>query len=156
MVLRAFQFKRLSRLALAGALVASTAACVATYREHGYVPPEEDLAKIQVGRDTRESVAEAIGTPGASGVLNYGGYYYISSRVRHYGARAPQTISRELVAISFDKNGRVSNIERFGLEQGRVIPLERRITESGETDKSFLRQLLGNLGRIGPGQLLGE
>ncbi|MCB1339763.1 MAG: outer membrane protein assembly factor BamE [Pseudooceanicola sp.] len=156
MGLRANTLGRLGRLALAGGLVLAMTACVATYRNHGYVPPEEELAKIQVGRDTRESVAETIGTPGASGVLNTGGYYYIESRVRHYGARAPQTISRELVAISFDSRGRVSNIERFGLERGRVIPLERRITDSGASDRSFLRQLLSNLGNFSPGQLISD
>ena len=55
------------------------------------------------------------------------------------------------MAISFDSRGRVANIERFGLERGQVIPLERRITDNGESDRTFLRQLLGNLGRIGPG-----
>lgn len=152
----AFQFTSLHRITLTGALVLSLGACVASYRDHGYVPSADDLAKIQVGRDTRESVAEAVGTPGAEGVLNLGGYYYVSSRVRHYGPREPEIVSRELVAISFDSRGRVSNIERFGLERGRVIPLERRITDAGESDKTFLRQLLGNLGRIGPGAILNE
>lgn len=149
-----FQFKRLCRMALIGGLVIGISACVASYRDHGYVPLPEDLAKIQVGSDTRESVTEKIGTPGTSGVLDKGGYYYVASRVRHYGARAPQVVSRELVAITFDSRDRVANIERYGLEDGRVIPLEKRVTDSGESERGLLRQLLGNLGRIGPGQLL--
>ena len=138
------------RIALAGVMLLA-AGCVATYRDHGYVPKPEDLAAIKVGVDTRDSVREAIGTPGSTGVLNLGGYYYVSSRVRHYGAKKPEIVARELVAISFDSRGRVANIERFGLERGQVIPLERRITDNGESDRTFLRQLLGNLGRIGPG-----
>ena len=109
---------------------------------------------MRVGVDDRESVAEAVGKPSASGVLNQGGYYYISTRVRHYGATEPKIVSRELVAISFDTRGKVSNIERFGLEDGRVITLERRVTDNGLDDGTFLRQLLGNLGRIGPGTIL--
>lgn len=139
---------------LSGAMALS--ACVSLYRDHGYIPPQEQLEALRVGVDTRETVAEAVGTPGASGVLNQGGYYYISTRMRHYGASEPRPVSRELVAISFDPRGRVSNIERFGLQDGRVIELERRVTDNGLEDKTFLRQLLGNLGRIGPGTILGN
>ena len=148
------QFRTLTRLTLAAVLAVDTSACVAIYRDHGYVPNPEDLAAITPGRDTRDSVRAAIGSPGASGVLNEGGYYYIATRMRHYGGFEPKPVSRELVAISFNARGVVSGVERYGLENGRVIPLERRVTDNGTEDKTFLRQLLGNLGRIGPGQIL--
>jgi hypothetical protein len=45
----------------------------------------------------------------------------------------------------------VSNIERFGLEDGKVVPLARRITDTAVTDKSLLRQLFGNIGKLGGG-----
>ena len=151
-------FQRTRRVMRKGLVlsVASLAlsACITLFRDHGYIPLEEDLAALRVGVDDRESVAEAVGKPSASGVLNQGGYYYISTRVRHYGATEPKIVSRELVAISFDTRGKVSNIERFGLEDGRVITLERRVTDNGLDDGTFLRQLLGNLGRIGPGTIL--
>lgn len=142
------------RLALAAVLAGTTSACVAIYRDHGYVPSDSDLAAITPGRDTRQSVAEAIGTPGATGVLNEGGYYYVATRMRHYGGFEPKPVSRELVAISFSPRGVVSGIERYGLQDGRVVPLQQRITDNGVSDKTLIRQLLGNLGRIGPGQLL--
>lgn len=144
----------LRRLALTALLAVGTSACVALYRDHGYVPDATDLAAITPGRDTRDSVRAAIGTPGASGVLNDSGYYYVATRMRHYGGFEPKPVSRELVAISFNARGVVSGVERYGLEDGRVIPLERRVTDNGAEDKTFLRQLLGNLGRIGPGQVL--
>ena len=144
----------LRRIGLVAVLAMTMSACVAIYRDHGYVPSESDLSAITPGRDTRESVRAAVGTPGASGVLNAGGYYYVATRMRHYGGFEPTPVSRELVAISFNGRGVVSGIERFGLQDGRVIPLERRVTDNGAQDKTFLRQLLGNLGRIGPGQIL--
>lgn len=139
---------------LLGVALSALVACTAVYRNHGYVPTEEDLAAIQVGVDTRDTVAESVGSPGASGVLQESGYYYVATRMRHYGARAPQVVSRELVAISFDQRGIVRNIERYGLEDGQVIPLSTRVTSSSVEDKSFLRQLLGNLGRFNPGSVL--
>ncbi|MDE4134173.1 outer membrane protein assembly factor BamE [Phaeobacter sp. QD34_3] len=153
---QSFQLKTAMRRALLLLAAGSVAACAASYRKHGYVPSDEQLAEVVVGVDTRDSVAETIGVPGSSGVLNDSGYYYISTRMRHFGAAAPKPVSRDLVAVNFDKNGVVSGVQRFGLEDGRVIPLQRRVTSSSVQDKTFLRQLLGNLGNFGPGALLDE
>ena len=130
------------------------AGCTAVYRNHGYVPAEEDLAEIVVGVDTRDSVAESIGTPGASGVLKDGDYYYVASRFRHYGLRPPEEVSREVVAIRFDRRGVVREIGRYGLQDGRVVALNPRVTSSNVEDKTFLRQLLGNLGRFNPNSVI--
>jgi len=126
------------------------AACSPQYKNHGYIPPEEDLALIQVGSDTRESVAQKVGVPSSGGVLNTSGYYYVKMQKRAIGPLAPKEIERQVVAISFAENGVVSNVERFGLERGQVVQLSRRVTSSSVQDKSFLRQLLGNLGRFSP------
>lgn len=134
--------------------VLALAACSAVYRNHGYVPKEEDLSQIVVGVDTRDTVAEVVGSPSAGGVLDSSGYYYVQSRVRHYAYRRPEVVSREVLAISFDNAGVVRNIERFGLEDGQVVPLARRVTESATADNGFLRQLLRNLGNFAAGDIL--
>lgn len=126
-------------------------ACSATYKNHGYIPPQEDLDLLVVGIDTRATVEDSVGSPSSGGILNDGGYYYVRSRVRTFGPRAPKVVERQVLAISFDSAGVVSNIERFGLERGKVVPLTRRVTETAISDKTFLRQLLGNIGRFGPG-----
>lgn len=130
--------------------------CVAIERNHGYVPSEDLLSEIVLGVDTRDSVDETVGSPTATGVLRDSGYYYVFSKVRHYGALEPKVIERELVAINFDGSGTVQGIQRFGLEDGRVIQLQRRVTDNATEDRTFLRQLLSNLGNFNPGQLLSE
>lgn len=144
------QVKRMFVAALSAAALAGGAACTSIYRDHGYVPTDEELSEVTVGVDTRDSVAETIGVPTASGVLNDGGYYYVTSRFRHYGARQPEVVERQLVAISFTQSGVVENIERYSLQDGRVIALNRRVTDSNVSNKTFLRQLLGNLGNFNP------
>lgn len=145
--------KKAIRIAILGIAVLSLSACVARYRNHGYVPSEAELAEIIVGVDTRDSVIETVGPPSSGGVLNDSGFYYIATKMRHYGARKPKPVERHLVAVTFDTAGVVRNIERFGLEDGQVISLERRVTSSGVIDKTFLRQLLGNIGRFDPSTL---
>lgn len=49
----------------------------------------------------------------------------------------------------------MTNIERFGLEDGQVIQLSRRVTESSVQDIGFLRQILSNFGRINIAEALG-
>lgn len=143
------------RLILVAALGAGLAACSPQFVNHGYIPPPEDLEKITVGVDTRSTVADALGLPSTAGVVNASGYYYVRSRKRTLGALAPKEIERRVLAVSFTEDGVVSNIEEFGLERSQVVPLTRRVTTSGVRDKSFLRQLLGNIGRFNPAGLAG-
>ena len=145
---------KLARLGVVLAFTVTLAGCSATYRNHGYVPAESDLAEIVVGVDTRDTVAESVGTPSSSGLLSDGGYYYVRSRVRHQGLREPKVVERQLVAISFSSNGVVENVERFELEDGKPVRLTRRVTETSIRNQGLLRQLLGNLGNFNPGQFI--
>ena len=140
----------LARIAALALLLTALAACSATFRNHGYMPPAEELSGIIVGVDTRASVEDIAGSPGASGAVDGGAYYYVRSRVRSFAFLERQVVEREVLAISFDEAGVIRNIETFGLQDGRVVRLQTRVTESGVSDKTFLRQLIGNLGRIGP------
>lgn len=143
-----------SRLLLAAAVVFGLAACQSLYRNHGYAPTEAELQQVVVGKDTRETVTESVGRPSAQGVLSDNEWYYVQSRYRQRGPYAPEEIDRQVVVISFNESGTVRNVERFGLEDGEVVALSRRVTEPNIKSSSFLRQLLGNIGGIGPGQFL--
>ncbi|WP_370228316.1 outer membrane protein assembly factor BamE [Cognatishimia sp.] len=136
------------------ALCVLGAGCAAQYRNHGYVPSEADLTEVIVGVDTRESVAETLGAPTAGGVLEEGGFYYVRSQVRTVGPSRPTEVSRELVAVTFDSDGTVANVERFGLDDGQVVVLSRRVTDNGLNNISFIRQLLGSIGNFDPNALL--
>lgn len=134
------------RAAVIGLLLFLVAACAPVYRNHGYAPSEDELSLIEVGRDTRETVADTIGRPSAAGLLNDLGWFYVQSRWKHAGVRAPKEIERQVVAITFTEAGVVENVARYGLEDGRVVPLSRRVTETNIKNSGFIRQLLGNLG----------
>ena len=137
-------------------LLVALAACAPIYQKHGYVPETADLDRIELGKDTRETVAAIVGRPSTAGLLNDVGWFYVQSRWRHLGAMAPVEVDRQVVAISFDEAGKVSNVERFGLEKGQVVALSRRITEPNVKSAGFLAQLFGNIGRVSTDQLLSE
>jgi outer membrane protein assembly factor BamE (lipoprotein component of BamABCDE complex) len=149
------RLKPASRTLVFTACLAVASACTPIFENHGYIPPAEDLAEIKVGVDTRDSVIEAVGAPSSSGVVRDSGFYYVRSKVRHYGPKRPEVVERQLVAISFDQRGVVRNIERFGLEDGIIVQLDRRVTELSIEGTGFLRQLLGNIGNFNPANIPG-
>jgi outer membrane protein assembly factor BamE (lipoprotein component of BamABCDE complex) len=144
------------RLALFGLVLIFLVACTTQYRNHGYVPPDDDLALIEVGRDTRETVAATIGRPSTAGLLNDVGWFYVQSRYELVGGRAPEEIDRQVVAITFTPEGQVENIERFGLEAGQIVSLSRRVTKPNVKSQGFLRQIFGNIGSINTGNLFAQ
>ena len=136
---------------LAVACLCLAAACSTQYRNHGYVPRDQDLARIDIG-DSREEVATVIGRPSATGLLEDDGWFYVRSRYREYAWRAPVEIDREVVVVTF-RGDSVANIERYGLRDGRVVPISRRVTEGETAGVPFLRQIFGNLGNFNPAGL---
>lgn len=131
-----------------GLAVLALAACATIYRDHGYVPIDRQLDEVVVGVDTRDSVIETLGRPSTGGILDDGGYYYVASRFRHWAWTKPKEVERQVVAITFDDKGVVRNVERFGLEGGRVVALSRRITDTKLASPTFLGQLFGNFGNV--------
>jgi len=144
--------KRLSG-ALAAMSLLAVAACSASYQNHGYIPPEEDLQQLVVGVDTRASVDDVVGPPTMDGVLEGGDYYYVRGQILEFGMFRPQVVERQVLAISFNETDTIANIERFGLEDGRVVPLSRRVTDNSVVNNNFIRQMISNIGNIDPGQI---
>ena len=129
------------------ALAVLISACSPVMRYNGYAPTPDQLEEIQIGQDTRETVAQKIGQPGIGGVMEGSGWFYVQSDWRQRNWRAAEEIDRQVVAVTFDQRDRVANIERFGLEDGEVITLSRRITDLGP-QPSVLSQVLRVLGRF--------
>ena len=137
------------------ALFAATA-CTRLEDSHGYVPSDELLDEVVVGVDTKETAGRILGRPGTAGLVDDRGWYFVRSDYERFLWRAPVEVNREVVAVSFAENGQVENIERFGLEDGQVIALSRRVTTANTRGIGFLRQLFSNLGNFNPGDFFGS
>ena len=147
--------KKLS-LPLCAALIAGTAACnpitpITDYR--GYLPKAEEIQKIQVGMSKPE-VQALLGSPSTSATMESLGesYYYISSVVETTAFLAPQVVDREILAVRFDQDARVSGFAHYGLEDGKIINFSSRETPTRGKELSVLQQLFSNVGRFDPGQ----
>ena len=146
--------KQIGRAAALCLSIGLIAGCSATFRNHGFVPRAADVATIVVGTDTREDVAAKIGGPATDSLRTVNAWHYVESRFRTRAGMQAEEIEREVLRVKFDSHGRVSNIERFGLEDGQVVRLSARVTETVDTDIGFLRAILGNFGSSDPAALL--
>ena len=135
-------------------VMATLAACGGQYRNHGYMPLAEDVDALIVGVDTRDSIIESMGVPTTGGVLTEEAMYYVRSRVHHKGYVKPNEIQRDVLVLSFDKNQILRNVERFGIEKGKLIRLEHRVTEAPGGDRSVLQQIIGSIGGFNPNSIV--
>jgi outer membrane protein assembly factor BamE (lipoprotein component of BamABCDE complex) len=128
-------------------------ACAPTVQVHGYVPREADIARVRPGFDDMGSVEEILGRPSSAGVLRDSAWYYVQSTVESYTYNPPRVVDRTVLAVSFDQRGVVRDVERYGLEDGRIINLTTRTTETGGRELGMLEQLFGNLLNLDAEQL---
>jgi outer membrane protein assembly factor BamE (lipoprotein component of BamABCDE complex) len=137
-------------------VLAIASGCTQMDRFHGFIPPAEELATLDVGTTSKAEVIDLFGPPISERALENNTIYYASSQFRYFGPFAPEEVDRQVLAIDFDGSDMVRNISRYTLEDGRIVVLDRRVTEDGINDVTFLGQLFGSFGRIDAGQLLGE
>jgi outer membrane protein assembly factor BamE (lipoprotein component of BamABCDE complex) len=130
-------------------------ACAPIVREHGYVPADDQLAEVQVGEDTRDSVAEKIGLPLTRGIESETAWYYVASTRETFGPTQPRVTSRDIVAVRFTDAGTVENIERFDETDGQVVQITARVTDPSISELGLLRRIFGNVGTPDAGDFLG-
>jgi outer membrane protein assembly factor BamE (lipoprotein component of BamABCDE complex) len=112
---------------------------------HGYVPSPADIAQVAPGRDNVETVEQKLGRPSSSGLLRDSSWYYVESIVENYTYNPPRVVDRTVLAVEFNGNGVVSGIAQYGLEDGRIVNLTTRTTETGGRRLGVLEQLFGNI-----------
>ena len=120
--------------------------CSQQFRNHGYIPSEEELSIVSVSEDDKDSVIQKLGTPSIGGVLGDGNIYFVQTKVLKNSIRALKPVDRQVLVLSFDENSRLDNIQKFGLEKGKIVILEYRTTPSGLKNMSFLFRLFQNVG----------
>lgn len=147
---------RFTRLAGTVAIGVLLIGCTEVVSTHGYAPPQEELADLAVGQDTKGSVRRKIGRPGLSGVFTDDGWYYVSTTVGRKTYHEPRVIDRRVVAITFDENETVAAVNEYGLEDGRIVDLETRTTPTRGRELTVLQQVLGNIGQIDPETLTND
>jgi outer membrane protein assembly factor BamE (lipoprotein component of BamABCDE complex) len=141
----------LSAVVLCAALGA--AGCAPTYTTHGFTPQAEVLDTIEAGTDTRGSVLRKLGRPSSSGTFDSSVWYYVASKMEEFAFYEPTVVDRKVVVVKFDDAGLVTAVNRYGVEDGKVVDLVTRTTPTFGRELTVLQQIMGNVGRVDPGAL---
>ncbi len=125
-------------------------ACAPRVDYRGAQIDEDRLKQVEVGVSTEPQVNALLGSPSTTSTFQQWGtvWYYISSETEAVAFMAPELIDQQVLAILFGKDGKVSEIKRYGIKDGRQVAFVSRETPTKGKDITLLEQLLGNFGRF--------
>ena len=132
------------------------AACAPVESQRGYVPDQDAISSIQVGVDTKDMVSKKLGDPSTAATFGGDTWYYISAHVEQNAFFAPRATERNILAVEFAGDGKVTDVHKYTLADGRVVDFQTRETPSRGRTLTLLQQFFnavpGNIGRPGASQ----
>jgi outer membrane protein assembly factor BamE (lipoprotein component of BamABCDE complex) len=136
----------LALLLLAVGPALAAAACAPRVDVRGHVFDPDALAQIRPGQQSRDQVAEVLGTPTAVGTFDENRWLYISSQTETLAFYDPDVIEQKVVVVEFDQAGIVKEITSYTeADAQEVDPVDRKTPTKGKS-LSFFEQIFGNIG----------
>ena len=134
------KFAIASSVLLAGA--ALLIACAPVISQRGYLPDPAAEASIKTGTDTKTTVQERLGYASTTATFNNDSWYYISATEKQVAFFNPTILKRQVLAVYFDKQNKVTGVRHYGLKDGHLITFESRTTPARGRETTFLQELL--------------
>jgi outer membrane protein assembly factor BamE (lipoprotein component of BamABCDE complex) len=141
------------------ALCALISGCTPVISHRGYLQDLDTEASIDPATDTKTTIQQRLGYPSTEASFTNDAWYYISSVERQVAFFHPTVESRAILAVYFDKNGKVTELKHYTLDDGHVVAFETRQTPARGRELTFLQQLfnatpgvpINNTGNSNPG-----
>ncbi len=134
--------------------IAMLSACAPVENQRGYVPDQQALSSIQVGMDTKDTVSKKLGDPSTAATFGGDVWYYISAHVEQNAFFAPRATDRNIVSVEFTKDGKVMDVHKYTLTDGRVVDFVTRETPTRGRELSLIQQIFnavpGQIGQSAP------
>jgi len=145
--------------AKAGAAVLLAAAmlpgCSSIRESRGYIEDATLTSLIQPRIDNRQSVEGTLGRPTFTSQFGTPTWYYVSSITGQRPFNRPRIRDHSVLAVTFDANGRVSEVKRSGVDQVVYLDPDGNKTPTLGRERGFLEDLFGNIGQVGGAGLPG-
>lgn len=140
-----------ARLAALALLAGATAACNPVRDNHGFAAVTEDQKKVEVGVDTKSTVLARLGSPSTQSAFDQqAAWYYVSTIQERYAFYMPKTVARDVMMIKFDADGKVTDVQHFGMERGQVVAYSTDRTPTRGRELGIVEQIFGNIGNTAP------
>jgi outer membrane protein assembly factor BamE (lipoprotein component of BamABCDE complex) len=117
--------------------------------ERGYQVDSESLDKVKVGATSKQEALALLGTPSTTSTIGGDAWYYIGQKMERSLAFMPAKMTdQSVLAIYFDKSGKVERIANYGMKDGKVFDFVSRTTPTGGSEPNFLRNMMTGLFRF--------
>ncbi len=117
--------------------------------DRGYQIDERTLDQVKIGSTTKPQALAALGTPSTTSTVGGDAWYYIGQKLkRPIAFLAPKLTDQNVLAVYFDKGGRVQRIANYGMKDGEVFDFVSRTTPTGGQEPNFLKNMFSNLLRF--------
>jgi len=141
------------RLAFAGAIAFATTlgGCLGYDGDfdRGYQVDDATLSQVKVGATRKPEALSLLGTPSTTSTVGGDAWYYIGQKMhRSLAFQSPQMVDQHVLAIYFDKGGKVARIANYGMKDGEVFDFVSRTTPTGGEEPNFLRNMFQGLFRF--------
>ena len=122
--------------------IALLVACAPVISQRGYLPDPDSEKAIKAATDTKTSVQSRLGYASTTATFGNDSWYYISATEKQVAFFKPTVLKRQILAVYFDKNNKVTAVRHYGLQDGHVITFESRETPARGRETTFLQELL--------------
>jgi outer membrane protein assembly factor BamE (lipoprotein component of BamABCDE complex) len=117
--------------------------------DRGYQVDEQSLDKVKVGATTKQETLALMGTPSTTSTIGGDAWYFIGQKMHRSLAFMPiTTTDQNVLAIYFDKSGKVARIANYGMKDGKVFDFVSRTTPTGGAEPDFIRNIASGLFRF--------
>ena len=87
-----------------------------------------------------------LGTPSTTSTVGGDAWYYIGQKMQHTLSFLPVKMTdQHVLAVYFDKGGKVTRIANYGIKDGKVFDFVSRTTPTGGSEPDFLKNIMGGL-----------
>ena len=117
--------------------------------DRGYQVDEQTLDKVKVGATRKPDALALLGTPSTTSTIGGDAWYYIGQKMQRSLAFMPAKMTdQNVLAVYFDKGGKVARIANYGMKDGKVFDFVSNTTPTGGAEPDFLRNMMGGLFRF--------
>ena len=114
--------------------------------DRGYQVDEDSVSQVKVGATTKPEALALLGTPSTTSTVGGDAWYYIGQKmVRPLAFMPAKMADQHVLAIYFDKSGKVGRIANYGMKDGQVFDFVSRTTPTGGQEPDFLRNIMTGL-----------
>jgi outer membrane protein assembly factor BamE (lipoprotein component of BamABCDE complex) len=147
---RSAAFRFASPIAAALLLSLTLSACssgmnLVQNKQRGYDISEDDVKQIRPGQSAA-LVTAVLGSPqSTNSFAKETAWIYIGEKVQQTAFGMELSKQRTVLVIYFDKTGKVTDMERLGIKDGKSFQIESRRTPSFGQDRTFLESIIASI-----------